>query len=77
MDLQRVTDDLKDLEGRLEILAGPVRSRLQGLGPAGLYALAADEQRAADLAKNADARSLHALAAVAAQALADAELLRR
>jgi hypothetical protein len=71
MDLRRVTDDLKDLERRLEAQTRPVRARLDSLGPVGLYAVAAEEQRAADLAHDEGRRRLHHAAAIAAQALAD------
>jgi hypothetical protein len=76
MDLDRVTDDLKDLERRLEARARPVRTRLDHLGTAGLYALAAEEQRAAELAREESRRRLHTAAAVAAQTLADRAVAR-
>ncbi|MCW3000609.1 MAG: hypothetical protein JWN65_4158 [Solirubrobacterales bacterium] len=71
MDLHRVTDDLKDVAQRLETHARPVRVRMDALGAAGLYALAAGEQRVADQAGDEDRRRVHAAAANAAQSLAD------
>ena len=71
MDLQRVTDDLKDVAERLE---APCASRAGAHGRARrrlAYTLAAGEQRVADLAGDEDRRRLHAAAANAAQSLAD------
>lgn len=71
MDLSQLERSLKAAAARLEAQAAPTRARLEALGPAGLFAMAAAEQRAADRAVDADQRRLHALAARAAQTLAE------
>jgi hypothetical protein len=71
VDLHRIADDLKQLEQRLERQAAPVRARLEWLGTAGLYAMAAEELRIAEASSDPQAAALHRGAAVAAEALAD------
>ncbi len=69
--LQRLADDLKHLEQRLEAQAAPVRSRLQRLGRPGLYAMAAEELRLAEATVDPRDAELHRSAAEAAETLAD------
>lgn len=77
MDLSDVERSLKAVAARLEAQAQPTRDRLEALGPVGLFAMAAAEQRAADHAMAADERRLHLLAARAAQTLAEDQVAAR
>lgn len=69
--LDRLARELKDIELRATEQARPIRDRMNRLGAAGLYALAAAEQREADIARDEAGRSVHLAGAMAAQALAD------
>ncbi|WP_354698704.1 hypothetical protein DSM112329_04394 [Paraconexibacter sp. AEG42_29] len=71
MDLERTLFELREVEGRLVHQAQPVRERMASLGPSGLYALAATEQRRADITRDPDARMVYLAAAAAAEALGD------
>lgn len=71
MDLNDTARDLQAIEERLERQVQPVRDRMARLGSCGLYALAANEQRRADLAGDLAARAVHLNAADAAQRLGD------
>lgn len=71
MDLDRHARELREIRQRLEAEAKPVRDRYDRLGTGGLYALAATEQRLADVSRDGAQRRLHIAAAMAAQALAD------
>lgn len=63
--------ELEGVERRLARQAAPVRERLHRMGPAGLFAIAADEAAKAEAAEDEDERHIHALAARAAQTLAE------
>lgn len=67
---------LQDLEQRLTAQAAPVRERVRQLGPAGLFAMAAQDQAAAEAAMDPSQRELHLTAARAAEQLADGALRR-
>ena len=56
---------------RLESRTAPTRERLADLGPAGLFALAADELRLADAEVDRAQRRVHVIAANAAQRLGE------
>lgn len=65
---------LKDLEQRLRAQAAPVRERVRRLGPAGLYAMAAQDLAWAEQTSDPLQRELHLKAARAAEKLADRAL---
>lgn len=65
---------LQDLEKRLRAQAVPVRAKVARLGPAGLYAMAAQDLRWAEAATDPAQRRLHLTAARAAEQLADRAL---
>jgi len=76
--------DLGDLAGRLQAVrerldaqAAPTRERLLALGPAGLFAVAAAEQRLADTTQDRQRRRVHVVAANAAQRLGERLALER
>jgi hypothetical protein len=71
MDLNHTARELQKIEERLERQVQPVRERIQRLGASGLYALAAAEQRRADVAQDPAQRAIHLSGADAAQALGD------
>jgi hypothetical protein len=72
-DLARLQQRLTGVRRRLEAQAGPVRERLEALGTAGLFALAAEEQWLAD---HSDGRcsAAHLGAGRAAERLAEERL---
>jgi hypothetical protein len=76
-DLSRLAEELGAVRRRLSAQARPVRAKLEALGPAGLFALAADEHRKADASEDVDERRVHLGAARAAEALADGMLAGR
>lgn len=71
MDMDRTAFELQEIEGRLVHQARPVRERMERLGPGGLYALAAAEQRKADVTRDPDVRKVYLASAAAAEALGD------
>jgi hypothetical protein len=77
MDLSSVESHLKAVEARLEAAAAPTRAKLEALGPAGLFALAASEQARAEVEVDRAARRVRLVAARAAQTLAEQQLQRR
>jgi hypothetical protein len=71
IDLDDLTERLRAVRRRLEVHADPVRERLASLGPAGLFAVAAEEQRLAELEQDRARRRVHVIAANAAQRLGE------
>jgi hypothetical protein len=73
-ELERTMRDLRD---RLDVIAAPLRVRMEALGPPGLYALAADEAVRAEHEYHHQRRRLHLEAARAAETLADRLVAQR
>jgi hypothetical protein len=71
MHLASIERRLKDVAARLEARAAPVREHYGAMGPAGLYALAAQHRAAAEVAVSRADYEVQLSAADAAEALAD------
>jgi hypothetical protein len=69
--LAELERNIRDLRDRLDTIAAPLQSRMEALGPAGLFALAAEEATRAECEYHHARRRLHLDAARAAEALAD------
>jgi hypothetical protein len=76
MDLDDIEERLKALEQRLDAANKPVRKKLAALGPAGLFAVAAEEEAAAEVEIDRDARRVRLIAARAAQSLAERQVAK-
>jgi hypothetical protein len=72
-DLERLQRRLTGVRRRLDAQADPVRERLEACGTAGLFALAAEEQRLADRTEGRRSAA-HLAAARAAERLAEERL---
>jgi hypothetical protein len=72
-DLARLRRRLAGVRRRLEAQAGSARRRMDALAPAGLFALAAEEERRAEFAQG-QRRAAHRAAAQAAERLAEERL---
>jgi hypothetical protein len=70
-DLFDVARKMRFARERVDEVAAPVRARLEALGPAGLFALAAEEDRLAAAALEPARRALHLDASQAAQTLGE------
>lgn len=77
LDLDDLASRLRAARERLDAQAAPSRERLIALGPAGLFAVAAAEQRLADLSQDRQMRRVHVVAANAAQRLGEQLVLER
>jgi hypothetical protein len=71
LDLNDLSGRLRAVQRRLDAQAAPSRVGFAALGPAGLFALAAAEQRLADAAQDRQVRRVHVVAANAAQRLGE------
>ena len=69
--LEGLARELQQVERRLAQQTAPLRAELTALGPAGLFAVAADEQQQADDSDDAALARVHGVAARAAQTLAE------
>jgi hypothetical protein len=75
--LAELERNMRELRDRLDTMAAPLQARMQALGPAGLFALAAAEGRRADREYHHARRRLHLEAARAAETLADRLVAQR